>query len=177
MKLAGDRIFVKPHAGMSHGAGACGAGESIKPGASAPGTSNLRISEPAQRATDVCWIARVQRSASKESLASLKSPRHNREGCRPRRGLGLFSRRVSGAYAPGFMLTPAPRVIHPNIKAQIPQTNAVFPNEEAASPEPIIAFTDITSVRLKACHRHLPDPCSIRSVQNAPTNISGSYPT
>src|SRR5438477_11618481 len=34
------------------------------------------------------------------------------DGCRPLRGLDLFFWRVPGAYAPGFMLTPAPRGNH-----------------------------------------------------------------
>jgi hypothetical protein len=74
--------------------GTCEAGESIKPGAQAPGKRFLkRGAEPAKRATA-----------------------HLTQGCRPFNGLQrLFFIADPGACAPGFMLPPASQVQRPRI--------------------------------------------------------------
>ena len=76
---------------------ACGAGISIKPGVKRSGTPGIRIVRnivPAKRATDV--------ALAKRTITA---------GCRPLRGLQFFCVIDPGAYAPGFMLTPASQAL------------------------------------------------------------------
>src|SRR3982751_3552055 len=67
----------------------CGAGDSIKPGAQAPGSSQITIE--AREASDRCAMGNAWLDIS----------------CRPLCGLGSLGDILPGAYAPGFMLTPA----------------------------------------------------------------------
>ncbi len=78
---------------------ACGARDSIKPGATAPGSPAKGIAVAAKRATDIL----IAVSANYSAWSSPPNYTVFRSGCRPLRGLGKLAMSILG-------LTPQDRV-------------------------------------------------------------------